>query len=136
MAEAGEVSWEIEHIPDEDLLFLRIHHVHITGERISVAAFTPHSGLSTDWSKYATAEWTRGNAGPSATGKPRPAENYGVAFFIVGAVRAILEAPVKVQHKPLPKNRAHTDIEFAEGDKEQVRVALGRLSQWAIMRDA
>jgi hypothetical protein len=133
MAEAGAVDWPVEEIPDEDSLFLRVHHTHIVGDDVQPAAFTPHDGLSTDWSKYATVEWTRANAGPHPQkGTPRPAENYGVVALGVRKVRALEK--VGVQHSPKPDNRAHTDIQFAEGDKERVRVELGRISDWAIKR--
>jgi hypothetical protein len=136
MAELGEVAaLPSEEIPDGDSLYLRVHHKNIVNDEATPAAFRAHDGgLSTDWSRYATPEWTRANAGPHPEkGTPRGPELYGVVVFVVGPVRAVPN--VLVKHKPKIDNRAHTDIEYSEGDKEQVRVELGRLWEWSIKRE-
>jgi len=134
MVEPGQVEWPIERIPDEDFLFLRVHRTYIGPDALLPGAFSPHGrGLSTNWSRYATAEWTRADVGVHPTkGTPRDPNDYGVVSLEVGPVRRI--PTVVVQHNPLPQNRAHTDIEFSLEDRVEVRVHLGRLYQWCIQR--
>jgi hypothetical protein len=79
------------------------------------------AGMSTDWDRYATASSTR------AGSLRRPASEYGVVSFSVGAVRSIPwqiveHSPVFNDPEPndIPNNRAHTDVfgPKARGDTE------------------
>ncbi len=118
----GEVltGWPKEHIPDEDTLYMRIHRTWFDEDnKIIPKAFQNHGGgMSTNWSKYSTAEQTRDEV--AMYGK-NPEDN-AVGAFIVGNVREIPRQ--SVEHTPTPDNRAHTDV---PGEKDnEVRVLLRR----------
>src|SRR5665213_551520 len=97
-------EWQIEEIPDQNFLFLRVHKSFVKfGEGIPLGAFKDHGGgMSTDWDKYSTPEQTRNRA------KRSPSENNGVLRLNVGEVRAI--SGLSVAHEPLSENRAHTEV--------------------------
>lgn len=67
------VPWDPEEIPNQDLLFMRVHRqwLHEDGS-ISAGAFqnrpTKADGMSTDWEKYSFARATKERA-------PRPEDN-------------------------------------------------------------
>ena len=133
MAEAGEVAWKSEEIPDPDLLYLRVHFQNIRGEDLIPAAFQPRDGgVSTNWSKYADPETTRQQiALHPINGKFRDPKNYAVAGFQSGSVRQV--PSVEVKHTPRPENRAHTDITFDLASEEEFRVKLSRIPfRWFI----
>ena len=114
--------WPVEKIPDVDNLFMRIHRNLIRdGEPMPGAFRDNEGGMSTDWSKYATADQTR-------SGGRQDAELYGVIKMQVGGVRSI--KPLTVAHAPLDSNQAHTDV-FGEKDTE-VRLKLCRICVWQI----
>lgn len=119
---AGEIlaDWPKEDIPDEDTLYMRIHSMWFDEDgKIIPKAFQNHgSGMSTNWSKYATAEQTQDEV--ARYGK-NPEDN-AVGAFVVGNVREIPEQ--SVEYTPMPDNRAHTDV-LDEKDNE-VRVLLRR----------
>jgi hypothetical protein len=126
-------EWPVEDIPDSDTLFLRVHRQHIREDRsVRPAAFQDRGdGMSTDWSKYASASTTRFH--PLKNGP----ENYGVLQMNVGEVRGVdalrvVHEPIK-DHPTLPDNRAHSEV--FEEKTEEVRTKLGRLAQWAIKLD-
>jgi hypothetical protein len=96
--------WEIEHIPDEDLLYMRAHKMYLTDGRLSHGVFrlSPDgSGMSTNWSKYSTPDKTRQEGN-------KPPEVYAVISMNVGDVRHI--PGQAVQHVPLADNRAHAEV--------------------------
>ena len=130
MAEEISVSWSPENIPDEDLLFMRVHRMWLNPDRtIKPGAFqnrpTSQDGMSTDWAKYASADETR-NRGKI------PSKN-GVIQMVVGKVRQVPNQ--RVVHTPdlTAGNRAHTDV-FGEKHTE-VRLKLSRLSDLVIPLD-
>jgi hypothetical protein len=109
----GDNAWPIEHIPDSDDLYLRVHRRWFDHEgRLDVGCFRNHpektGGMSTDWSKYADPDQTR-----RRTLRSRPDDN-AVIGLNVGAVRAIPEQTVV--HAPIqddldiPDNCAHTEV--------------------------
>jgi hypothetical protein len=53
--------YEIEPIPDSDLIYLRVHKSQIDPDGVVIhRAFEEHGGgMSTNWAKYATPESTR-----------------------------------------------------------------------------
>ena len=123
--------WPVESIPDGDSLYLRIHKDCIRPNKtIQMRAYAAHSEngqeLSTDWSKYATAAYTR-------RGSPRrPPEYYGVVSMNVANVR-MLEALTVVHHpSPETNNRSHSLI--CGPNDEQARLHLARYSDWAILQ--
>ena len=104
---ANEIGtkWEAEEIPDEDFLFMRVHHSYLDddGEPIP-GAFRNQppkiGGMSTDWQKYSTPEQTIARA-------RQPTANI-IIEFLTGAVRKIPNQ--LVIHTPEVDNRAHTDV--------------------------
>lgn len=128
----ASVMWPVEHIPDSDRLFMRVHRNDIKDGRPAVGVFRNRgegvdAGMSTDWSRYATPEETKGRA-------PAPAKN-AVIEMVVGDVRRIPEQVV--EHAPDPErgNRAHTNV---KGPKKanfagtQVRYKFLSIWRWAI----
>lgn len=72
--------------------------------------------MSTNWDRYATPEETR------SSGR-KPAMEYAVVSLPAGPVRGV--PGQNVEHRPLPENRAHTEV---VGPKDpEVRLALRRL---------
>jgi len=130
--------WEQEEVPDNALLFMRVHRSLVDEfGQVMPRAFVNHSdpndpssqpGMSTDWEKYSSAEECRQKANQS--GK-QPA-NYAVVQMRVGEVRGIPEQ--SVVHSPINEppiiNRAHTDV-FGEKD-EEVRLSLFQISAVAL----
>jgi hypothetical protein len=102
MVDQIEEPWEVESIPDDGALYMRIFAGHFDGTRILAIAFQDHEGISVDWAKYSTPEQTR-------AGSPRKsADQYGVVQLIAGEVRGIHS--LEVIHAPVPGNRAHSNI--------------------------
>ncbi len=134
--------WEKEEIPDEDLLYMRVHKNHIEPDgNIRFIAYRNHidpanasaqTGMSTDWQKYSTAEECRQRA--KDIGKDP--NKYEVIQLNVGKVREIPSQ--SVEHTPIYEphstppilNRAHTDV-FGEKD-EEARLILLQISNPAI----
>lgn len=113
-------QYPVEHVPDEHKLYLRVHQNNLKprGE-LHAGIFREHnSGMSTDWSKYATPKETRQRAVSS------PAELNGVVSLRVGGVRAL--EGLTVQHDPLPTNRAHTEV-HGGAELVKARVMLLRI---------
>lgn len=114
-------SWPEESIPDADPLFMRVHKQWRRGDGVSPGAFKDHnSGMSTDWSKYSTAEETRARA-------TKPEVLYSVVQMNVGDVRKVPNQVVRHTPDVARNNRAHTDV---IGDKkaEEIRVKLRRIA--------
>jgi hypothetical protein len=124
---AGNTSidnWVEEDIPNDNMLYMRVHENHVQNGKLMPAAFrnhpTPQDGMSTDWNKYSTPQETKNR------GK-KPEQN-GVVKMLVQDVRNIDE--LIVRHTPdIPnKNRAHTDV-FGPKDEER-RTKLRRIYSW------
>jgi hypothetical protein len=115
------VPWEVEEIPDRDILFMRIPRVYFPDGILNTAAFhnipKRDGGMSMDWNKYSTPRDTRRRS------QQKPPEDYAIVSLEVGAVRAIPDQTVV--HEPLPTNRAHTEV-FGEKHPE-ARLQFGRL---------
>ena len=120
---ANEITspWEKEPIPDDALLYMRVHkhNLDANGEPIP-GAFrnqpTRADGMSTDWNKYSTPEEGQARA-------RTPGDN-AVIVLPVAAVREIADEQI-VEHTPIYEplaeppifNRAHTDV-FGEKNTE------------------
>ena len=118
MAEEGHLAtWSVEDIPDSDRLYMRVHKTWLKVDgTISAGVLENHgAGMSTDWSRYSSAEATRERA-------RKPVEN-AVVEMVTREVRAV--PGQRVQHSPLPENRAHTVV-LGEKD-EEARVLLRRI---------
>jgi hypothetical protein len=127
------VPYPVEDIPDKDSLFLRVHRsiVKDGGSPMPVAYEEHDGGMSTNWSKYATAASTREQVAKMInrkTGLPRNPADYGILQFNVGQVRQIPK--LAVLHAPQADNQAHTDVTGT--NDAQARVKLGRIYAWAI----
>lgn len=126
---ADEINpWEVEEIPDQDILFYRIHQNWIPNGILNPAAFRntkPSNGMSTDWDRYSTARDTR-RRNPN-----KPPTNYAVVRLEVGEVKKVPDQTV-VQ-SPKPDNRAHTDV---FGDKTpEARIKFSRLADYVYRVD-
>jgi hypothetical protein len=126
-------TWPIENIPGEDLLYMRVHRNYIQNGEPIPGVFQNHGegeqeGMSTDWSKYSTAEQTKLRAA-------NPAWKGGVIQMIVGDVRRIPRQTV--EHAPLPDNQAHTNVKGPKKGVEgtQVRYLFMKIWKWAIKHE-
>lgn len=124
-------SWQIEFVPDTDVLFMRVHKNIIRDDSPLSIAFVNHGegeeeGMSTDWDKYSTPEQTRNRVYDT-----RPSWKGGVIQMVVGDIREIPDQVV--QHAPLPNNRAHTNVKGCKDTKE--RYLFMRIWKWAICYD-
>ena len=129
MAGAG-VSWETEDIPEDDALFMRAHAMHYVDGELQAGVFKERgTGISMDWSKYATAGDTRRRA-------KTPNQN-AVIRLVVGSVRQI--ESLGVHHDPSPEtdNRAHSEVRgIGTGvDKTRRRIELLRCATTVIPLD-
>ena len=121
-------NWPVENVPDYDLLYMRVHQVHLRDNSLSPKVFINHGegdeeGMSTDWNKYSTPEETRNRIYAK-----KPTWKGGVIQMVVEDVWKIPDQVV--QHAPLPDNRAHTNI---KGRKDtQVRYLFMSIWQWVI----
>lgn len=113
------VSWPVEAIPDDDELYMRVHRQWLRQGRVVPGFFRnlPNDatgGMSSDWSRYSTPEETRRRA-------RTPSDN-AVVGLSVREVRATPEQ--RVEHTPLPENRAHAEV-FGPKDPE-IQLLLSR----------
>ena len=120
------MSFDENKIPDEDSLFLRVHKTNIVGNKIIPGAYTikGDGGLSTDWSQYSTPH-------QSLARSKNPNDN-GIVKFNVREVRAI---ELKVVHRPLEDNVAHSEIigiPANNPNKTKTRLLLDQIAQWEI----
>jgi hypothetical protein len=98
---ADDVDWQIEQIPDEDAVYMRVHKDFLRNRVLQPGVFREHnSGMSVDWDKYSTPQETRNRA-------KNPLVN-AVIEMDVGKVRRIQE--LDVIHQPTPENRAHSEV--------------------------
>ena len=121
--------WEIEQIPDKDLVYYRVHKTWMDNNNVKPGVFRERGegksrGMSTDWEKYTTPHESRSRA-PSS----RPEVN-GIIQFVVGDLR---ELELKVSHAPLVENRAHTNVNSIDSKKEEARLKLRDIFEWQIM---
>lgn len=106
-------NWNVELIPGEDRVFMRVHKQYWAKGPLSPSCFKdqpePGAGMSTDWSKYSTPARTRAGKGQAR------AHLYGVIAMSVSKIRAIAEPTrQEVVHDPEPNNQAHS---LVLGDK-------------------
>ena len=117
--------WPKEDIPDEAVLYFRIHKWAYHGGVLNPSVFVDQEGgMSVDWAKYSDAVACRSRA-------RNPGDN-GVVSFNCGEVRQV--PPLTVEHEPIQTgpemNRAHSEV-LGEKD-EEVQVKLSRISRWEI----
>ena len=123
MADMPEaITWPVEHVPNEDRLFMRVERTFVRDGKFIPGVFknrpTESDGMSTDWDRYSTPDVTRDRA--------KVPQNNGVIEMPVAEVRKIIHQTVV--HRPIQSNRSHTDV---LGPKdEEVRLKLRRVAQW------
>ena len=114
-----------ETVPDDARLFMRVHDQHIDkAGKLRPGVFRDQgAGMSTDWSKYSSAEDSRSRA-------RKPFEN-GVISIAAGDTRRV--RGLTVEHTPYnaePPHARHVDV-CGEKD-EEVRMRLLELAGWEI----
>ncbi len=115
------MPWQIEVIPDESLLFRRVHKNLMVNGQVTIAAFkNVQGGMSVDWNKYSTAEEARQRA--------RSPQDNAVVKLVAGQVRQVLGQTVA--HTPTEDNRAHSEV---LGEKSvEVRTRLLEICEMVI----
>lgn len=115
---------QIEDIPDEDLVYRRVHKKLFSFPQpaYSVIFNVNNPGMSTDWSKYSSPKETRNRAEMSTP------EDNGVISLQTGEVRNINK--LLVNYSPTKKNRAHSIIIGKR--TEEIVIALSRIYKWEI----
>lgn len=124
---------EEDPIPDDHILYYRVHKGLIgSDDVVSLKAFKEQGegdakGMSTNWSKYATAQLTKEQAADNG----KLPEDYGIVSFIVGELKTI---KLKVKHKPLPNNQSHTNVNgLPDSMKDtEIRLNLRKIYKWKI----
>lgn len=120
------MSYPVEDIPDEDLLYKRIHiRNDFRDGKVIPGAFRERvegtdKGMSTDWSKYSTPKKTKNRA-------RKPKENAVISFITLN----LISLKLNVIHHPEPLNRAHTNITGIGRDPE-IRTKLKDSFVWEI----
>ena len=98
---ADDIGWEIEHIPDEDSVYMGVRKDFPRNTVLQPGVFREHnSGMPVDWDKYSTPQETRSRA-------KNPLVN-AVIEMNVGKVRRVQE--LDVIHQPTLANRAHSEV--------------------------
>jgi len=102
---ADELKWPIEEIPDADSVFMRAQQMYFRDGELEPGVFQSHGGgMSVNWERYATAEETK----QQARLVNKDPTNYAVVSAIVIRIREI--DALRVEHTPIPNNRAHSDV--------------------------
>lgn len=121
------MSFIEEIIPDKDLLFYRLHKNEIREGEIIPGAFRAKGGIgmSTDWSKYSSAE--------QALNRAITPQDNAIVSLNVGKVKSI--EGLSVKHCPIDDNQAHAEVygipergEF----KTRIRAKLVLIANWEI----
>ena len=137
--ETDLTNYPIEDIPNEDLLYYRIHAANIDNEetdpikKIRLVAFDPHPKgslqMSTNWHKYSTAL--------DLQQLSKVPDMNGIVSFEVEKIRK-MPFPLQVVHDPILteqfKNQAHTlvlDIPPRKNDIG-IRLKLRDICSWEI----
>jgi hypothetical protein len=142
------MPFEKETIPDDATLYCFVHKANVDYKRGNVpraAAFqnTPKEGdnLSSDWSKYSSAEETRARVGKQFKFNSEIFKNpddFCVLQMNVGILRSE-DYKQKIEHDPIfndpeivgtPNNQAHSII-IGEKD-EEVRLKMQSICSWVI----
>lgn len=122
--------WETESIPDDAVLYYRVHKGYIVDGKLIPGVFKERGegenrGMSTDWNKYSTAK--------EALKRSKNPDDNGIVSFIVGETRNIKD--IVVEHAPEPDNQAHSHIKGIPPKKPmktRVRRQLLDACKWEI----
>ena len=122
------MAWPVEEIPDNDILFYRVHRIYIRAEKLKPKVFQERGtgdekGMSTNWNLYSTAQDVQDQA-------KIPSDN-GVIEFSVSALRNV---DLNVNHKPLDNNRSHTNVNGLPDDLDDLEIRNDLLDMfiWSI----
>jgi hypothetical protein len=122
-------DWPVEGVPDDSLLYLRVHRSLLKDGTPLPGAFKNRpdgaDGMSTNWDRYATPAGTR-------AGGKQPPDAYAVVSLQAGPVRAL--PGQEVEHRPVSDNRAHSEVVGIKS--AEVRVKLRDLHRLVIAVDA
>ena len=142
MAEENPLKWDVESYENflDSHFFYRAVHKHLWKNWPDLNRIYPNffsidqaiNGLSVDWSKYATPEFTL---------KSRPTPELttnGIVELNVGKIKRNIEdksLPVLINHNPIkepPINRAHTILEgIGKINKAKIKMKLSEIAQWS-----
>jgi len=139
MVKNNNVEWEkepLENFLDEHVLYRGIHKNYLINwsdfNKIPPNVFSykkDEKGISTDWSKYATPQFTL-----SHLRNPDLKDN-GILEINVGNLKETIKGynlPLIIEHNPLKLNRAHTlIIGINTKNKAKNRRHLSKISKWA-----
>ncbi len=106
-----EPSWDSESIPDDAVLYMRVHRQHFRGGTLQPGAFRDQgAGMSTEWQKYCKAP-------REARSRAKVPTDNAVIAILVGDVRGI--QGLEVVHTPdrERRNRAHVDVIGTKTDR-------------------
>jgi hypothetical protein len=137
--------WDIEQIPDEDSLYVRVHHSQISSKDYlpKETAFlnTPTTGpdLSSDWDKYANLTYCREvlASQKNHNGEYKNPAAFFYYKFRVLSLRELKASPQNVEHSPvynivgMPDNRAHSSIIGEKVNNAEFRAQMLRAGVWA-----
>ncbi len=144
-------KWEVEDVPNDAFLYVRVHKDKIESKGVSVglpkpSAFknTPETGpdLSSDWNKYSTPQLSREHIGKEYRHGKDEFKNPSDFFIVSFKVQDILDLDLnqKIEHSPRqdnfpdelqgsPWNHSHCSI---IGDAEERRVRMIDVANWEI----
>lgn len=121
------MSFEIEDIPNDGILYYRVHKSYIIENEVIPGAFRSRGdGMSTDWNKYSTPEESQARS-------KTPDDNAIVSFSVL----KIRSNPVlSAIHKPEPDNRSHSLVNGIPETKNELqtktRALLAEIYDWEI----
>jgi len=142
MDKEDPLNWDIE--PYENFLdshfFYRAVHKNLWEKWSDLNKIYPNffsldqaiNGLSVDWSKYSTPEFTlKSRLTPELT-------TNGIVELNVGKIKSTIEdrsLPISIKHTPIkapPINRAHTILEgIGKINRAKIKMKLSETAQWA-----
>lgn len=98
--------FSIEEIPNEELLFRRIHKTFLDKDGLPIpggfkGTKEEPDSISTNWNRYSTSHDTRNQA--------RSPEDNAVVSLVAGEARSV--ETIQVKHEPIIGNRAHSAIQ-------------------------
>jgi hypothetical protein len=125
--------WQVEHIPNEDRIFLRVHvnDVKASEGKLHPGVFREQRGsLSVDWEKYSTSEESRNRA--------RNPAKVGIVALVTGGVRSIDDLAVLHEPDEGRNNRAHSAVHGifdANAPNPEVRKTMIRSRLFALFNE-
>jgi hypothetical protein len=117
--------WEIEDIPDQDLVYYRVHKIYLSNGKPNLGAFREiGEAMSVDWCKYSTPA--------ESVSRAKIPEDNGIVSFVVKDLRTMR---LLVEHSPSKNNRSHSDVKGIEKpiqNDPEIRFKLRKLAKWEV----